>query len=209
MCYNSGILVMIPMKLIFIRHGQSNYNLRDLCNSQPNPKVRLTALGQRQVRAAAEKLKKEKIDAVYISELYRAKQTARAINAYHHAPVFIDGRLNDRDLGYEGRPASLYYQWIADRKDRWKVTPPGGESYEHMKKRLASFLRDLAKKDYRTVLITTHLPILKAARGYFKNLSNEEMDKLSERQVPNCRIMRFDLPSAASKKPAERRAKRS
>lgn len=187
------------MKLIFIRHGQTNYNLKDLCNSRPDPRVRLTALGRRQVKEAAEKLKNTKIDAIYVSQLFRASQTAREINKYHNAPVFIDGRLNDRAIGCENKPSSLYYEWVATRKNPWTVTPKGGESYEHMKKRLASFLKDLAKKDYKTVLITSHLPILKAARGYFKGLTNEQMDSLSDRQVPNCKIMRFTLPRATGR----------
>ncbi len=181
------------MKLIFIRHGQTNYNLKDLCNSLPNPKVRLTPLGQKQVKAAALKLKKEKIDVIFISELYRTRQTARAINAYHHAPYLVDGRLNDRNIGFEGRPSTLYYEWVAKRKDRWNSVPRGGETYEQMKKRFASFIKDLAKKDYKTVLIVTHLPILKVARGYFKKLSNAQMDSLTPKQVPNCKIMKFTL----------------
>ncbi len=188
------------MKLIFIRHGQSNYNLKDLCNSRPDPKVRLTPLGHRQVREAAEKLKREKIDVIYISELYRAKQTAKAINAFHRVPVFVDGRLNDRAIGCEGKPVSNFYAWLAPRKNPWTAVPVGGESYEQMKKRLAAFLRDLAKQDYKTVLIATHLPILKAARGYFKKLTNEKMDSLSEAQVPNCKIMRFTLPVSKQKR---------
>ncbi len=47
------------MKLIFLRHGQTNYNVKALCNSKPNPKVRLTALGRKQAEVAAQLLKKK------------------------------------------------------------------------------------------------------------------------------------------------------
>lgn len=57
------------MKLILVRHGQTNYNVKDLCNSRPNPKIQLTALGKKQIALTAQKLKVKKIDVVYVSEL--------------------------------------------------------------------------------------------------------------------------------------------
>mgnify|MGYP000909610308 FL=1 len=188
------------MKLIVIRHGQTNYNVKHWCNSRPNPKVRLTALGRQQAKAAAEKLKAEKIEVVYISQLVRSQQTALILNGYHHVPVIVDKRLNDRSVGCEDQPVDIFYTWRDKQKNPWTGRFRDGESYEDMKKRIASFLKDLSKMDYKTVLIVTHLPILKAMRGYFKGLSNEQMDALSEAQVPNCRIMRFILPSKTSKK---------
>jgi len=179
------------MKLIFLRHGQTNYNLKDLCNGRPNPKVRLTTLGRKQATAAALKLKREPIEAIFISQLYRSRQTATIINKYHHVPVFMDKRINDRQMGrFEGKPAGLFYRWRDKQKNRWTcVIPDGGESYEHMKKRVASFLTNLNRKNkYKTVLIVTHEPIIKVARGFFKHLSNRQMDAPA---LDNGTIMRF------------------
>ncbi len=189
------------MKLIVIRHGQTNYNVKHWCNSRPDPKVHLTTLGRQQAKAAAEKLKKEKIDVVFISELYRSRQTAFIVNRYHHAHVIMDKRLNDRAVGCEDQPVDIFYAWRDKQKNPWTGRFRDGESYEDMKKRVAAFLKDLSKMDYKNVLIVSHLPILKAMRGYFKGLTNEQMDALSENQVPNCRVMRFVLPSKTSKKP--------
>lgn len=188
------------MKLIFIRHGQTNYNVKDWCNSRPDPKVRLTALGREQVKAAAEILKNEKIDIVFTSQLIRSQQTGLILNGYHHVPTIVDKRLNDRSTGFENKPASLFYAWRSTQKNPLTCRHRGGESYMDMKKRVISFIKDLEKTDYKTVLIVAHLPILNVARGYFKNISDLEADSWHERNVPNCKIMRFTLKNKKPKK---------
>jgi len=182
------------MKLTLIRHGQTNYNLKDLCNGKPSPKVYLTPLGKKQAALAARKLAKEKFDVIFISELRRSRQTADYINAYHKVKLIKDKRLNDRSMGeFEDRPATLFYNWRDAQTNRWTCRPKGGESYEQLKKRAYSFLKDLSKKDYANVLVVSHLPILKVIRGYFKGLSNEKMDALTDKQVHNTKIYRFKL----------------
>lgn len=181
------------MKLTFIRHGETNYNLKRLCNSRPDKNVKLTSLGKKQAQAAAEILKKEKFDIIYVSGLFRTQQTARIINKFHHAKMIVDQRLNDRATGFENKSVFLFYDWRDTQKNPWTSRRRGGESYEDMKKRFADFLQDLKKTKYQNVLIVAHLPILKVARGYFKKLTNAEMDAWTEKQVPNCKIMKFKL----------------
>lgn len=201
LCYNHNNKSLVKlniykkiMKIIVIRHGQTNYNVKDLCNGVPNKEVVLTPLGRKQARVAALNLAKEKIEAIYVSKLLRSAQTAKIINKYHKVKISFDERLNDRSMGeFEGKSASLFYAWRDKQKRPWTAIPKGGESYESLKKRAQLFIKDLAKKDYKTVLIVTHLPIIKVLRGYFKNLSNEVMDKLTEKQVPNCKIMVFKV----------------
>lgn len=183
------------MKLIFLRHGQTNYNVKALCNSKPNPKVRLTVLGRKQAEVAAQILKKEKFDIIIISKLLRTKQTARIVNRFHHVPVMQDGRLNDRNTGFENKSVTYFYQWREKQKNPWISTPRGGESFLDLKKRLASFLKDLQKEPYKTVLVVSHLPVLAAAYAYFKDVSDEKTGLWTEKEIPNCKIMRFNLLS--------------
>lgn len=179
------------MKITFIRHGQTNYNLKSLCNSRPDKKVRLTVLGKKQAQQAAEILKKEKFEVIFVSELYRSQQTGKIINQFHKVPIIKDRRLNDRATGFENKNVQLFYEWRDKQKNPWTCRHRGGESYEDMKKRFSAFLKDLRKAKYQNILIVSHMPILKVARGYVKKLSNKQMDAWTEKQVPNCKIMRF------------------
>jgi broad specificity phosphatase PhoE len=54
--------------------------------------------------------------------------------------------------------------------------------------------------NYHNVLIVTHLPILKVARGYFKKLTNAQMEALKDSQVQNCKIMRFNVSIKTERK---------
>jgi alpha-ribazole phosphatase len=188
------------VKLIFLRHGQTNYNVKALCNSKPNPKVRLTALGRKQAAVAAQLLKKEKIDIIITSLLLRTMQTARIVNRFHHAKFLHDGRLNDRSTGNENKSVSFFYKWREKQKNPWTARPRGGESYQDLKDRLNSFLKDLEKEKYKTVLIVSHLPVLAAAYSHFKKLSNEKTGLWTEKEIPNCKIMRFNLVTKTRKK---------
>jgi broad specificity phosphatase PhoE len=188
------------MKITFLRHGQTNYNIKGICNSKPNSKVRLTALGREQVHAAAKILKEEPFEIIFTSELFRTHQTARIVNMYHHVRMITDRRLNDRSTGCENKAVTLFYDWRRKQKNVWTAKPRGGESYEAMKKRLASFLAELKKMNYHNVLIVTHLPILKVARGYFKKLTNAQMEALKDSQVQNCKIMRFNVSTKTERK---------
>lgn len=63
---------MFIMKIYFIRHGQTNYNVKTLCNSDPKKRVYLTKLGKRQIEDVARKLKNKNIKIIFVSELPRA-----------------------------------------------------------------------------------------------------------------------------------------
>ena len=61
------------MKLFLIRHGESENNFNKLYSGQCNPK--LTELGKRQAESIRPILEKVDFDAVYSSDLVRARET--------------------------------------------------------------------------------------------------------------------------------------
>ena len=97
------------MKLLFMRHGQTNYNVLGLCNDEPSQDVYLTELGKQQAYKVAEQIKDEKIDAIVVTELPRTRQTAEIINLDHHAPIITQPLLNDIRTGMDGQPVSEYF----------------------------------------------------------------------------------------------------
>ncbi len=176
------------MRIYFVRHGQSNYNLRDLCNSNPKIDVHLTKLGIEQAENVGKTLKNKNIDIVFVSELLRTKQTAETINKHHNAEIKIDKRLNDRKTGFEGKSYFDYRKAI--EKDPFHKKPKGGESFQEEKNRVFSFLDHLIKRNYKTVLVVSHEEIMKIVKGYFEKLTDEEMWDV---RVPNGYIMEFEI----------------
>ncbi len=69
------------MKLILVRHGQTHENVAKIIQGQSQG--RLTAQGREQAQKVGLRLKDEKISIAYVSDLERAKQTAKEILKYH------------------------------------------------------------------------------------------------------------------------------
>ena len=90
--------------IILVRHGESEANAKGESQGNQNKwsDTNLTKKGQIQAIKVSERLKKEKIDLIYSSDLRRAKQTAETINLYHNVEIKFEIRLremrNDENL---------------------------------------------------------------------------------------------------------------
>ena len=84
-------------EIIFIRHGETQEN-RD-GRIQGHSQTLLNDLGREQARRLAERMRSEAFDALYSSDLLRARATADAIAVHHKLPVVEDARLREWDLG--------------------------------------------------------------------------------------------------------------
>jgi alpha-ribazole phosphatase len=177
----------MAMRVCFMRHGQSNYNLKRLCNDDPRKDVHLTPLGRKQAEEVAEKLRDRGFEVVFISEFPRSRETAEIVNRYHNAPVRVDSRINDRKTGLEGRTFSEFLKALGT--DIFNSRLEGGESFREEKRRVCSFLRDLKGMDYGSVLVVTHGEIMKVINGYFRKLSDRDAWSV---KVGNCQVMEFD-----------------
>ena len=85
------------MRLILVRHGQTNCNVENVWHGWDD--CELTAEGQLQAEAVATRLTGEPIEAVYSSDSRRALQTAAAIAAPHGLHPVPDAGLRERHAG--------------------------------------------------------------------------------------------------------------
>jgi len=175
-------------KLVFLRHGESEYNLSGLCNADPAVPVALTPAGRLQAQAAAERLRGLPIRRVYVSRLRRAQETATIVNACHCAEIHVDARLDDRNTGFEGRPVTQYLNAMHGAPDPFAWKAPGGESYREMVARVHGFLADLREADESAVLVVTHHEVLQAVAGHFQNLDPARMWLV---WIGNCETLEF------------------
>ena len=162
------------MKIYLVRHCLTNYNEKQLCNSDPSVDVHLTATGIAQAHRLADKLKDVNFDHIFVSELKRTRQTAEIINKSHNLNLEIDPRLNDIRSEFEGKPFADYAKALDAASNRWTVRFNGGESIEDIKVRSADFMNELKTKDCSCVLIVTSEWIIRAILALTQNLTNEE-----------------------------------
>jgi probable phosphoglycerate mutase len=150
------------MRLILVRHGQTSCNIDEIWHGWDD--CALTAEGQRQAEAVAERLAGEPIAAVYSSDIRRALQTARAVSARHGLEPVIDAGLRERLAGeFEGiRVADVLAAhptvWEERNADYWGWRPPGGETFTEVWQRVSAVLDRLkAQHDGQTVVMVTHM----------------------------------------------------
>jgi broad specificity phosphatase PhoE len=176
------------MKVYFLRHGQTNYNVLGLCNDTPTTDVRLTALGRAQAAAAAALLRGVRLDRILTSELPRTRETADIVNREHGVAIAPHPDLNDWRTGLDGRPVAELYTAIA--RDPLHTRLDGGETLAEHRARVYRFLDELRTGPEGAVLVVAHEETLRAAAAYFRRLSDEAMLALRFR---NGELLEFDL----------------
>lgn len=162
------------MKIYLARHGRTNYNDLDLCNSDPSVNVHITPEGIEQSKSLASKLKDVSIDRIFVSELKRTRQTAEIVNQFHHKTIETEALLNDHHSGFEGKPAHQLNDALDDAQNKWTVRFNGGESIEDMKNRVAAFLKKIRAEPCEAVLVVTSGWVIRVAVAIFQNISLEE-----------------------------------
>lgn len=169
------------MKIILIRHGESEANIAHVINDDPGRAVNLTARGRAQAEAAAERLRVMPFTCAYASEFPRARQTAGILLRPHSCTLQIDARLNERRSGMDGQPVDAFNGLV--RSDLLRIRPERGESFVEQMERLHSFLDEIAARHQgSTVLAVSHEnPILAALA-----LSADDPEKMARGSVANC-----------------------
>ncbi len=177
------------MRLLFMRHGQTNYNLLGLCNGDPARDVHLTDTGIQQAMQAAEQLKTQRLDLILVSELPRTRQTAEIVNRTHQAEIRVHPAINDIRSGCEDRPVAEYQTAIAGDRLRGKVND--GESLLEYKQRVMDFLLWLQQQSWPCVLVVAHEETLRVVTAHFEHLPDEAMPDL---HFANCQILSYTAP---------------
>lgn len=89
--------MVTPARVVFLRHGQTEWNHTDRLQGQAD--VALDETGMAQAHAAARALGGRDFVAVYSSDLARARVTAETVAADLGLPVVVDPRLQEINVG--------------------------------------------------------------------------------------------------------------
>jgi probable phosphoglycerate mutase len=179
------------MKLILTRHGETVENLEHVM--QGHMPGRLSDKGIQQAKRLALRLKDEKIDFIYSSDLARAADTAKEIARYHPGtPVRLTQELRERDIGeFTGRNKKAFGLTSKDFFVHQLKTVKG-ESIEQLVDRAKRLLEKLAKKHRDdTVLFVAHSTINKAI---LTALLDKPVAYMHEAEnVPNTAVSVFEI----------------
>ena len=137
------------MRLIIVRHGQTEWNAGGRYQGQSN--VALSSLGRRQAELLAASFPVKQLDAIYASDLDRARETAECVGKAFGIPVRPEKAFRELSFGeWEG----LTYQEISSRwpKEANKIFTapdelciPNGETFQDLQKRALDKIDELCK----------------------------------------------------------------
>ena len=178
-----------PIRLIVIRHGETDLNAKRVHQGQlPG---NLNAKGRRQAQRLARRLHKEKIHAIYSSDLRRAVQTTRIIAKYHKVPIIYTKDLRERHFGiFQGRPWS---ETAAMRTSNSGFTPKGGESdADQMRRtrRIVARIRRSKSLEGKTILLSGHAGTAWTMMSMFTKV---QMHKVKKFNAKNTGMLVFEI----------------
>ena len=91
-------------RLLLVRHGETDWNADGRLQGQTDRP--LSDFGRQQARRLADELATEEFEAIYSSDLGRARETAEIVGARLELPVALDPDLREKDWGtWEGLTA--------------------------------------------------------------------------------------------------------
>jgi 2,3-bisphosphoglycerate-dependent phosphoglycerate mutase len=173
--------------LVLVRHGQSDWNLKNLFTGWRD--VGLTEKGIAEARAAGKRLKAQGLhfDVAFTSALVRAQRTldlALEETGQTNIAVFKDRALNERDYGdLSGlNKDDARKKWGEEQVHIWRrsydVAPPGGESLKDTAARvLPYYIQDILPPVLRgdNVIVVAHGNSLRALVMVLERLSPEKI----------------------------------
>jgi broad specificity phosphatase PhoE len=131
--------------LLLVRHGETDWNADG--RLQGHTDRSLNDYGRRQAQQLAEALGAEKLDAIYSSDLARARETAEIVAERLGLSVVLDPDLREKDWGtWEGLTST----------ERLHIELVGEPVEAHQKRMLGALERIAARHPHGRVLVVTH-----------------------------------------------------
>jgi probable phosphomutase (TIGR03848 family) len=170
-----------PTRLILVRHAVTAHTGPLLSGRMPG--IDLSDKGVGQAEAAATRLAKLPIAAIYASPIERTTQTAQCIAALHNMDVLALPGVIEADYGdwTGGKIADLA------KTDEWKVVQvapsrahfPGGESIRAMQSRMVDALDAVvAAHPHETIVVVSHADPIKSAIAHYTGMHLDLFQRL-------------------------------
>ena len=175
---------------LLVRHGQTDWNVEGRYTGQAD--IPLNDTGRQQAREAARQMADSPPEAVYSSDLMRARETAAIIAQAFQIELMTDRRLREIDQGewegmlYDEIKRRFEAEFRRMRQNPANVGPPGGETVGQVWERVLAAAGEIAgTHPHGRVALVSHglaLAIIKARSA------GEPVEKIWDIIPPNAKI---------------------
>ncbi len=160
-------------RVFLVRHAETVGNTMELVQGIFD--TELSERGVREAKALGEVLSKEKIDAIYSSDLGRVRQTMRESNLESKFKTIYAGELRERNYGVlENR---VWRELSEEESMVYKshnFRPDGGESLEDLNARVLPFFNKMLLEKEESVVILTHHNVISAISCFLLGMPLEK-----------------------------------
>lgn len=176
--------------ILLARHGETDWNRER--RWQGHTDRPLTPRGREQARALAERLDRVRLEAVYASDLARARDTAAAVAERQGLELQTMPELREVDVGsWAGLTKSEAESRFPEAFRRWQQGNTGwtdGETYDEMSERVLAAIRRIAARHPATpVLVVSHGGAIRAIHAAALGLEVQAYRRLRPVE-PNARL---------------------
>jgi 2,3-bisphosphoglycerate-dependent phosphoglycerate mutase len=195
--------------LILVRHGESEWNLKNLFTGWRNPDLTEKGIGEARAAGQALKAKGYSFDTTFTSALKRAQHTLDLIleeMGIENVTIVRNQALNERDYGdLSGlNKDDARKKWGEEQVLIWRrsydVPPPGGESLKDTAERTLPYYKAQIEPRVaagETILVAAHGNSLRALVMAIEGLTPEEILK---REIATGEPTVYELKSDGSLK---------
>lgn len=182
-----------PARILVARHGEAMYADPELLSDEGGW---LTAQGNEQAAGLGERLRGERLAAVYTSRLARAQETGAVVgDLLGLAPTTVEGVQEFSVGSLAGTPAvgsrarEIFVAWVTgDLRRRW----PGAETGTEVVARFVAAVEALADRHRgETVLVVTHGGVMTLAIS--NTAENVRPELALAAMIPNCAVAEVDV----------------
>ena len=177
------------MKLFFIRHGQTDWNLQGKIQGSYDSELNDT--GIKQAVELSEVLLKlnYKFSRIYTSPQKRALKTAKILSEYSNIEYIPIDDLKEINMGeWEGLSwkeveenyPTEYKKWLLNRQ---YTRTPNGESYDDMLKRVLIAINQIIDENSDNVVVISHSAIIMGLQCYVTNTPFNDMLKFKTKNA--------------------------
>ena len=153
---------------LLVRHGETDWNAAG--RLQGHTDRPLSELGRRQAQELAERLAGERVDAIYASDLARARETAEIVGAKLGLPVAVDPDLREKHWGtWEGLTGD----------ERATVELVGESTEDHRRRVMRAVRRIAASHPGGRIVVVTHGGSLRRIQAALHGVAEPVIDNCS------------------------------
>ena len=165
--------------LLLVRHGETDWNAAG--RLQGHTDRPLNDYGRRQAKDLAERLAGHGADAIYASDLVRAKETAEIVGERLGLPVVIDADLREKHWGnWEGLTGD----------ERVHVEFEGESTADHRDRVMRAIGRIVERHPDQRVVVVTHGGSLRRIQAAVNGVADPVID--------NCAVWTHEFPPGGS-----------